>query len=202
MDSNFGETLKNLRINNGISQQQLADKLFVSRSSVANWESGRRKPDLVIILRLAKIFNIDSSSLIDTMDAGSVAPEVIVVDDERFLLQGVIPTLEETMPEANITGFMKVSEAIEFARKNKISIASLDIEIGQTSGIELCKKLTEINPTTNVIFLTSFPDYAQKAWDTTASGFLVKPVKKEDIIVQLQKLRYPVKGVGHYDGMG
>ena len=130
MNSSFGETLKNLRIKNGISQQQIADRLFVSRSSVANWESGRRKPDLVIILRLAKIFNIDPSSLIDTMDAGSVAPEVIVVDDERFLLQGVIPTLEETMPEANITGFMKVSEAIEFARKNKISIAFLDIEIG------------------------------------------------------------------------
>ena len=202
MDSNFGEILKNLRTKNGISQQQLADKLFVSRSSVANWESGRRNPDLVIILRLAKIFNIDSSSLIDTMDADSVAPEVIVVDDERILLQGVIPTLEETMPEANITGFMKASEAIEFARKNQVSIAFLDIEIGQTSGIDLCNKLMEINPVTNVIFLTSFPDYAQKAWNTAASGFLVKPVKKDDIIVQLQKLRYPVKGVGHYDKLG
>jgi transcriptional regulator with XRE-family HTH domain len=199
MDLNFGETIKTLRSNKNLSQQQLADKLFVSRSSVANWESGRRKPDLVLILRLANIFNIDPSMLIDSISATNSSPEVIIVDDEKILLQGVIPILEETIPDANITGFTKASEVIDYAKKNVVNIAFLDIELGQTSGIELCKELMEINPHTNVIFLTSYPDYAQKAWETAASGFLIKPITREDVLGQLAKLRYPLKGVGHYD---
>lgn len=199
MDLNFGETIKTLRSNKNLSQQQLADKLFVSRSSVANWESGRREPDLVLILRLANIFNIDPSMLIDSISATNSSPEVIIVDDEKILLQGVIPILEETIPDANITGFTKASEVIDYAKKNVVNIAFLDIELGQTSGIELCKELMEINPHTNVIFLTSYPDYAQKAWETAASGFLIKPITREDVLGQLAKLRYPLKGVGHYD---
>jgi DNA-binding LytR/AlgR family response regulator len=121
------------------------------------------------------------------------------MDDEKILLQGVIPILEEAIPDANITGFTKASEVIAYAKQNVVNIAFLDIELGKTSGIELCKELMAINPHTNVIFLTSYPDYAQKAWETAASGFLVKPIAKGDVIGQLAKLRYPIKGVGHYD---
>ena len=201
METGFGEIIKSLRINNNLSQQQLADKLFVSRSSVANWESDRRVPDPVLIVRIAKFFNIDVSMLLGAVTTDSTTPEVIIVDDERFILQGTVPIVAEVMPYATITGFTKPSEAISYAEKHRIDIAFLDIELGNMNGIELCEKLTEINSTTNVVFLTSYPDYAQKAWDTAASGFLVKPVKKEDISVQLKKLRYPLKGAVYNDIM-
>ena len=117
-----------------------------------------------------------------------------MVDDETILLAGEIPIISEAMPNATITGFSKPSEAIEYARSNSISIAFLDIEIGKTSGLELCNTLLEINPMTNVIFLTSHQDYAIKAWGTAASGFLLKPLRQEDVEDQLKKLRYPIMG--------
>ena len=195
MSNRFGETLRNLRTEKNLSQQQLAQRLFVNRSSVANWETGRRIPDLILLSRLAQILNVDISVLTNATVPEGASPEVIIVDDEPILLSGAIPILSDAMPEATITGFLKASEAINYARENTVSVAFLDIELGNTNGIDLCRTLLNINPMMNVIFLTSYPDYAVKAWDTAASGFLVKPLKLKDINEQLDKLRYPVRGI-------
>ena len=195
MNETFGKALKELRESKGLSQQQLAGRLFVNRSSISNWESGRRIPDLIIISRLAQALDTDISELVNASEMSVAPPEVIIVDDETVLLAGAIPVLSEVMPQATITGFLKASEALDYARKFQISIAFLDIEIGKTSGLDLCQKILDINPCTNVIFLTSYPDYALKAWKTSASGFLTKPLCVDDIKEQLGKLRYPVRGL-------
>lgn len=195
MNKHLGEILKNLRTERNLSQQQMANLLFVSRSSVANWETGGRIPDLTMLTRIAKLLDVDISMLTGAEGVNKDAPEVIVVDDEPHLLSGVIPVLSEVMPEATITGFLKASEAIDYTRQKHISIAFLDIELGKVNGIDLCNTLIEINPIINVIFLTSYPEYAIKAWNTRASGFLVKPLQADDIMEQLKKLRYPVRGL-------
>lgn len=191
----FGEALKNLRTGRNLSQQQLADKLYVNRSSVANWEAGRRVPDLVIITRIAQIFEVDVSALTRTADSSAESAEIIVVDDENIMLRGAIQIISSVLQSATITGFSKSSEAIEYSRKNRVAIAFLDIELGKSSGLELYNSLIEINPLTNVIFLTSYPDYAIKAWNTKASGFLVKPLDEDSVRDVLQRLRHPIEGL-------
>ena len=42
------------------------------------------------------------------------------------------------------------------------------------------------------MFLTAYPDYSLNAWNTGASGFLLKPLTPEGVREQLKKLRYPV----------
>ncbi len=195
MANHFGETLRTLRTEKNMSQQQLAQRLFVNRSSIANWENGRRIPDLILITRLARLLNVDVSVLTDAANTDPDSPEVIIVDDEAILLSGAIPVLSEVMPRATITGFLKPSEAIDYAKETMISIAFLDIEMGKHNGIDICKTLMDINPLTNVIFLTSYPDYAVDAWTTAASGFLVKPLSAESVKEQLEKLRHPVRGL-------
>ncbi len=195
MENIFGELVKKLRTENMLSQQQLADMLFVNRCSIANWENGRRIPDIVVLARLSRALNVDPAVFANALDDSEDIPDVILVDDETIILQGTIPVLSEALPDANITGFSKPSEAVEFAKNTKIAVAFLDIEIGRTSGIELCKTLLEINPLTNVIFLTSYPDYALNAWDTGATGFLTKPLHLDDVNKQLSKLRHPVRGL-------
>ena len=63
--------------------------------------------------------------------------------------------------------------------------------MGTTSGLDLCRTLLEINPRTNVVFLTAYPTYALDAWQTEASGFMVKPLTAEGVREQLTKLRFP-----------
>ena len=55
----------------------------------------------------------------------------------------------------------------------------LDIGLPGASGLELCGQLLEINPRTNVVFLTSYLEYSFDAWNTGACGFLLKPISAD-----------------------
>ena len=53
------EKLKALRMRNRFTQQDIADKLGVTRSTVSNFEIGRRKPEVDILEKLAAIYGVD-----------------------------------------------------------------------------------------------------------------------------------------------
>ena len=59
----FKDKLKELREKEGLSQQELADKLFVSRSAVAKWENGNGIPSDVNLDTICKFFDIDKKQL-------------------------------------------------------------------------------------------------------------------------------------------
>ena len=59
----FKDKLKDLREKENLSQQELADKLFVSRSAVAKWENGKGLPSDVNIESICKFFDIDKKTL-------------------------------------------------------------------------------------------------------------------------------------------
>ena len=65
----FSEKLPKLRKDNNLSQEQLADKLGVSRQAVSKWESGNSYPDMEKMLQMCKILNCH---LEDIMDDGSI----------------------------------------------------------------------------------------------------------------------------------
>ena len=176
MRQTFAETIRQLRTERGISQAQLADQMYVTRSTVARWESGSRMPDAVMIARLAKCLGTNTEALFGLLSEEMETPNIIMVDDEGIILSGGLPVLEEVFPDANITGFTKPSEAIKYAQNNPVALAFLDIELGKHNGLELCGELQQINPQTNVIFLTAYMDYSLDAWKTGASGFIIKPI--------------------------
>ena len=187
----FAKTLKKLRSDKGISQRELAERIYVTRSTVARWESGSRLPDAVMISRLSKYLDTDINTLLSATMESDDAPNIIMVDDKKIFLSGALPILEEVMPEATIMGFSRPSEAIEYAKTNRIALAFLDIEIGKTNGMDLCRTLLSLNPHTNVVYLTAHIEYAFDAWSTGASGYLLKPITQEAVRAQLQNIRYP-----------
>ena len=192
----FAETLKKLRTAKGLSQRELAERMYVDRSTVARWENGSRLPDTMMIARLSQCLGTDVNTLLSAAAASDEAPNVIMVDDRKIFLSGALPILEEVIPGAIITGFTRPSEAIEFAKANRVVLAFLDIEIGTTNGLDLCRTLLTLNPRTNVVFLTAYIEYSFDAWSTGASGFLLKPITPEAVRAQLKHLRYPFPSGG------
>lgn len=59
----FGNNIKKLRIENNMTQKDLADKLNLSRPTIGRYESDERFPDRDVILEIAKIFNITTDAL-------------------------------------------------------------------------------------------------------------------------------------------
>ncbi len=60
-----GAFFKKLRNEKGLTQEQLAEKLNVSRRTVSRWETGNNVPDLDILIEMADYFNVDLRELLD-----------------------------------------------------------------------------------------------------------------------------------------
>lgn len=61
----LGEKIRSARKSAHLTQEQLAEKLFVSRQAVTKWEAGRGMPDLENLRQLSGLFNISIDSLLD-----------------------------------------------------------------------------------------------------------------------------------------
>ena len=77
----FKENLKQLRKQKGLTQAQLAERLFVSRSTVAKWENGLGLPNPESMATLEKLFNIYAEEL------ATKEPEKVIVKKNRKLRQ-------------------------------------------------------------------------------------------------------------------
>lgn len=193
MKTKFAAELKRLRTEQGLSQQQLADKLFVDRSSVAHWENGRRIPDALLLTRIANTLGIDVGLLLNAAtDEEETKPKVLVIDDEKIILKGEMASLEKVLTDVSITGFSDPEDALAYIRTNNVSVVFTDIELKSTNGLDLCRRILDINPRINVIFITAYSDYSIDAWSTGASGFIVKPITEDAIRKQLALLRFPI----------
>ena len=191
----FGKRLAELRAQRNLTVSQLAEQLFVSKSTVSRWENGSRMPDLNMLSRVAAFFGVPYTELLGAMKPQDEQPNVMLVDDEVIILHGTLDVVEQALPNAAVYGFTVPAQALQFARNCRIDLALIDIELGKTSGFELCRELSDINPRMNIIFVTGYPDYALEAWGTGACGFLVKPLRREALLAQLERLRYPVAGL-------
>ncbi|MBQ9564841.1 MAG: helix-turn-helix domain-containing protein [Synergistaceae bacterium] len=188
----FAKTLRKLRKGKGLSQRELAERMYITRSTVARWESGSRMPDVMMISRLSRCLDVDAGVLLSVAEKSGESPNVIMVDDRKIFLSGALSILETALPNATITGFTRPSEAVEYAAINRVALAFLDIELGKTNGLDLCRTLLEINPRTNVVYLTAYVEYSFDAWSTGACGFMLKPLTLEGVQAQLKNLRYPL----------
>jgi two-component SAPR family response regulator len=166
--------------------------MFVTQSTVARWENGSRLPDAEMIARLSDCLSVDVSVLLNPPEEDREATNVILVDDRKIILTGALPVLREVFPNARVTGFTRPSEVIRFAQEHPISLAFLDIELGKTNGLALCRSLLDIRAQTNVVYLTAYAEYSFDAWSTGACGFMLKPITPEGVRAQLKTLRYPI----------
>lgn len=72
----FADKLVELRKNKGISQEELADKLDVTRQSISKWESGQSIPDISRILQLSELFDVSVDYLLkDEIELDNVSQQ-------------------------------------------------------------------------------------------------------------------------------
>ena len=68
--TSVGKNLKNIRKKNNLTQDELAEKLSVTRQAVSNWENGKTEPDIETLTKIAQIFDISIDELVDGIPKG------------------------------------------------------------------------------------------------------------------------------------
>ncbi|MDO4301899.1 MAG: helix-turn-helix transcriptional regulator [Clostridia bacterium] len=66
--SSFGENLKRIRESKNLTQQNLADHLYVTRQAVSRWECGARYPDFITTKKISKILDVSIDELMRDED--------------------------------------------------------------------------------------------------------------------------------------
>ena len=193
----FGERIRSLRIERNLTQQELADRLFVSRKTIGNWESGSCLPDISTLSALAGILGVQTYELLDEMYTDrDGSPIIIVVEKERLILKSFVQLIGSALPEAKVFGFDSFSEAHRFATDKAVAVAFIDVELHEDSGFVLAKLLQSITPRINIVFLTRDFTNTDAAWEIYPSGCVLMPLTKEKIRAEIEHLRFPVRSLG------
>lgn len=111
---------------------------------------------------------------------------VLLVDDERDLVSALAERLGFRKIEAHYA--TSGEEALKLAAESTYDVAVLDVKMPRLGGIELCRKLREIQPGLKVVFLTghgSEDDF--RAGRDHGESYLIKPVRIEDLIAALER---------------
>ena len=58
----LGKKIIEMRKNSKLSQEQLAEKLDVTRQTISNWENGKFYPDIDALVKISKFFNISTAN--------------------------------------------------------------------------------------------------------------------------------------------
>lgn len=99
----IGEKIKKLRIEHGLTQDELASKLFVKRQTVSKWERDVNEPDIDTIKKLSNIFSI---SLDDLLDVDEKEQSTSLKKDRAFKVLFFIQIWLVSFALLNILGMM------------------------------------------------------------------------------------------------
>ena len=105
----------------------------------------------------------------------------ILVDDELWSMKQF--ELECKNKDIELKGeFDNAADALAFVKKNRIELALLDVKMPYMDGINLGRRLKEINPDMIIIFISAYEEYIKEALlDLKADHYLLKPYNRADV---------------------
>lgn len=179
--------IKQYRISKGLSQNELAEKLFVTRQAVSKWELGKAVPDLDTLKKLSEIFECDLEDLMQLDNVTYAINDNIVKLNKVNRLQKIIImimsaimvvllTLSITLP---LVIFHKMTSPIEDEVDDPIGVIGFYLEVngdGKMSNEEIGDKRD------NNAFLLFNPSLYKYVWQShNIETFAVKTDGKENV---------------------
>ena len=91
----FNEKLQKLRTNENLTQEELAEKLYVSRAAISKWESGRGYPSIDSLKAIAKYFHVTIDELIGSEEIVDLAEQDMKSSNKKYtaLICGIFDCL-------------------------------------------------------------------------------------------------------------
>ncbi len=113
---------------------------------------------------------------------------IILVDDEPLALMRLKRLIEGSELGSVIGEAKNGVQALELAQKLAPDVILMDIQMPLMDGLEAAKHLAQWDTPPAVIFCTAYDEYALQAFDVQAVGYLLKPVRLENLKSALSKL--------------
>ena len=112
--------------------------------------------------------------------------DMIIVDDEALACDRLVRLATELGYEVTGTAG-SVAAGLSLVERYDPSIILLDIEMPGGTGIELAEEVAKMERPPAIIFTTAYEQYALEAFSTIAAGYLLKPIKREQLQQALER---------------
>ncbi|OHU86759.1 MULTISPECIES: LytR/AlgR family response regulator transcription factor [Pseudoalteromonas] len=115
----------------------------------------------------------------------------LVVDDEPLARQRIQRLLSPLSDYECCAQTGNAEEVISLVECHQPQLVLLDISMPGMDGLEVAKRLSTMDPSPKVVFISAHPEYALEAFGVFASGYLVKPVQQSELHALLRHLFPP-----------
>lgn len=129
--------------------------------------------------------------------------KAIVAEDEALLRKSLLDALREAWPELEIVAECEDgASALEAIDTHRPEVAFLDIRMPGLTGLEVASAASEVSPSTQVVFVTAYDQYAIDAFESGAIDYLLKPIAADRLAATVQRVQGRlVSGVANSDAL-
>lgn len=141
-----------------------------------------------VILHLKYLDNIINLGLVNNVKPtkGVYMINIAICDDDKNIINQITKYLEEYKgDEYSISSYNSGEQLL--SEKKTFHVIFLDIDMKGLNGIDTAKRIRSYDKNVKIIYVTSFTDYVNLAFEVHAFGYLNKPIKKEQIYNQLDE---------------
>lgn len=118
--------------------------------------------------------------------------KILIVDDEALGLARLKRMLG-TLGYTDIVEASNAQEALDASKETLFDLAFLDINMPETSGLELAYELRYHQENIAIVFQTAYSEHALEAFDIGAVGYLVKPFSIDQLKQSIERIKVSVK---------
>lgn len=199
----FGNILKKIRIENNLTQEELAKKINTSRSNIANYENDKNMPSIDILEKLSKIFGCSIDYLL-----GKTTENSISISDKIYMcpVYGQIPAGEPNWAEECIEGRLPLDpnlmnivdpEECYFLRVNGESMN----KIIKNGAYALIRKADWVENGDVAVVLVNGYDATLKKFTRNNDVVVLEPMSNDPSFqTQIYTKDTPIKIIGKYIG--
>ena len=113
----------------------------------------------------------------------------IAVDDEALMLRALVSAVSSSPDISDVVQFSDCEKALDYVKDNPVNVAFLDINMRGMGGLALAEKIIRYKPNCKIVFCTGYEEYAISAFKLHASGYLMKPISKEDVQKEIDNIK-------------
>ncbi len=114
---------------------------------------------------------------------------VLVVDDEELARKRIHTLLDDHSDYKICAEAENGAEALMMVERHQPDLILLDISMPVMDGLEVAKHLSNMSNPPAVIFTTAYSDHALEAFSTKATGYLMKPIRQEQLLKSLEQAK-------------
>ena len=121
----------------------------------------------------------------------------VIAEDEKIFREALIKLLATQWPELTIVADCEDgAEALEAIAEHKPNIAFLDIRMPGLNGLDVAAATADLSPSTQVVFVTAYNQYAIDAFEQGAVDYLLKPIEPKRLANTIERLQTRIQSGG------